>query len=884
MNALHFNDLLGLRGTSVVLMPSDASARQFRERIAIARGEHDQAFLETVTVVPLAQWLAELWDGSLPGQQVLRPIQLLAIARNIIENSDLFPQNCLNSLAIVRQFVDAFQIHAAYQLGSEREDYLFSPEYQAFYHWREAMQEALEATDALSGEQLPAMLSAVLSEGVLQLPGQLVLYPGLTISPAARELIHQCQAAGVGCYSLVDEAPRSERSCYEARHVDEECEAIAGWLVEQLAAAPGASLAVLVPELSRYHRPLERALQRQLFPQSLLADDQAQVAQELPWQFEGSESLYAYPLIRAAWDIVSLQRGELPLEQLSRVLRSRFVAAWPAQRQPRADFDRFCRDRLAVQCTLGEVLSLAGYFSGEAGVDVLTALDTHLRGQPGRQLPSAWVRSFDQLLLAAGWPNADNSDPVVADCRRGFSQAMDVFRALDRQLGEIPHREALHWLQHILTTKRFAVSRRRAPAVRIMPYEEARGLRFDGAWVAGLDDAALPRRAEPSPFLPLHLQRSAGVEGCEAGLCLVRDKQLLTELLRSADSVVCSFAREDLNGAPRVSCSLLPALAEAERPNVAPAYRWQGELRMPDQDEVRPVALAQRSQLRGGSGLFKEYAQSPFLAFLKYRLRLNEFPRPAEGLDHRLQGILVHDSLERVWQRLGGKAALDALDFAGIEAVVSQCVDAALQGSEINAQRFSESLLALEKTRVVALISHWLEYKEKPRLQDFTIDALETALDTQLMGIPLRLRIDRIDRIGDKRLVIDYKTGSIDGKALNSDSLSEPQLPIYALTASEEAPVDGVMLAQLRSPDELKVHMRSNWANSVIKKRSHDNDVDSPEKWQAELQAWEGALRDMAEGILAGNIAHDYSTQLDRSFSAYLLPLLRDASAGEAME
>ena len=221
-------------------------------------------------------------------------------------------------------------------------------------------------------------------------------------------------------------------------------------------------------------------------------------------------------------------------------------------------------------------------------------------------------------------------------------------------------------------------------------------------------------------------------------------------------------------------------MAAAEMADGELPVRCQGQLTLPQSDAVRPVAPEQRARLRGGSGLFKEYAQSPFLAFLKYRLRLKEFPRPAEGLDHRLQGILVHDSLEKVWQRLGDKAALDALDFAGIERLVAQCVDEALQGSEINPQRFGESLMQLEKTRVVALISHWLEYKEKARLQDFDVVALETAMDTQLMGIPLKLRIDRIDRIGDKRLVIDYKTGSIDGKALNSDSLTEPQLPICA--------------------------------------------------------------------------------------------------------
>ena len=69
MRHLRLEALLALPGHSVVLMPSDASARQLRDRIATQRGEHDQAFLETITVMPLGQWLAELWDASLPSQQ-----------------------------------------------------------------------------------------------------------------------------------------------------------------------------------------------------------------------------------------------------------------------------------------------------------------------------------------------------------------------------------------------------------------------------------------------------------------------------------------------------------------------------------------------------------------------------------------------------------------------------------------------------------------------------------------------------------------------------------------------------------------------------------------------------------------------------------------------
>jgi ATP-dependent helicase/nuclease subunit B len=175
-----------------------------------------------------------------------------------------------------------------------------------------------------------------------------------------------------------------------------------------------------------------------------------------------------------------------------------------------------------------------------------------------------------------------------------------------------------------------------------------------------------------------------------------------------------------------------------------------------------------------------------------------------------------------------------------------------------------------------------MDRNERPRIEDFDVLSTEQLVESELMGIPLRIRMDRVDKIGDKRLVIDYKTGTIDGRSLSVDNLTEPQLPIYVLAQKEGlGKLDGVMLAQLKSPDDLKIHMRSNWASSVVAKKPHSNDVDSPEKWQAELEAWSTALQDMAVGILAGNIEHDFSQNHRRGFNTFLLPLLRDLSIEE---
>ncbi|WP_373097443.1 PD-(D/E)XK nuclease family protein [Zhongshania sp.] len=885
MEQLELADLLTLQGRSVVLMPSDASARQCRERIAQLRGSHDQAFIETITVMPLDQWFAELWDASFPAKQVLRPIQLLALARDIIESSPYFPENCLNSMAIARQFVDAFQLHAQYRLSSDRDYYLFSQEYQAFYHWQQAMQAKLDEQQALSAQQLPSVLLPLLADGNLDLPDQLILSTELQLSPAASHFIEQCAAVlpikqlAIGGFNAT---PRFQ----SAAQLTQECEALVAWLADYLSAEgehANKLLAVLVPDIRQYQPVLQAVLQRQLYPSDLFPSAETQPRE--PWLFDGSETLLSYPLIKSAWDLISLAPKALPLEQFSRILRSRFVRGWPEARSIRARLDLRWRDRLGPETSLKSALALARKMEqAEPGVgDFLHDLAALLKTMPVAQLPSEWVRFFDQLLLSAGWPNVDDNDSVVEQCRRGFSQAMDVFRALDRQLGAVSHDSALSWLQHILSTKRFAVSRDWRCPVRIMQYDDALGLRFDAVWIMGLDDGALPRRVEPSPFLPLELQQGAGLEDSDPSLCLRRDRRLLNSLLASAPLVMISHCRESDVGSPQGPCSLLPSWQEEEARDIGNRYKVAGTVAMPAYDEVRAIDPSQRDSIRGGTGLFKEYASSPFFAFLKYRLNLREFPQAAEGLDHRVQGILVHDTMQHVWERLKSKAALDVLNSVQLETLVRDCCELALQGPEFNVARFGESLLNIEKERVIRLVCSWLEEKEKQRLQDFEVIAVEQLIETKLAGIPLRLRMDRIDNVGGKRLVIDYKTGTINGRSLNVDSLTEPQLPIYALVAASSefgstSGVDGVMLAQLKSPEDLAIHMRSNWANSVVAKRpDKENDVDSPEKWHAELDAWSTALQGMAEGILAGNIAHDYSQDYGRSFSQFLLPLLRDS-------
>ena len=109
--------------------------------------------------------------------------------------------------------------------------------------------------------------------------------------------------------------------------------------------------------MNRYHAVLNNVLQRQFYPGGLFPSNGEEVRE--PWVFESSETLLSYPLIKSAWDLISLSTRALPLEQLSRILRSRFVRGWPEHRSVRANLDIRWRERLGPETTLRNAISLA---------------------------------------------------------------------------------------------------------------------------------------------------------------------------------------------------------------------------------------------------------------------------------------------------------------------------------------------------------------------------------------------------------------------------------------------------------------------------------------------------------------------------------------------
>lgn len=901
------------------MLDNELAVRHCREYLLSLEISGGEAYLENIQVFSKEQWLVSLWDNSFPAKQVLRPVQLLALAEKVLSDSGVMPDQVLNPQRIAKRFVQAFEQAAAYDIDTEAFNSLFiGAETQAFMRWREALQARLDELQALAPAQLPNELMASLAD--LELPEQIVCSPEIQWSAAEQRFIAASSAHSEWLLWQSAEA-KLGAAMICAEHWDQECAAAADWAArhyrEQVPSRSGAAgLSQIGIALANYSddaaADVTAALQQALYPQyhmpALLEGEE--LLQE-PWLLPRAGRLYEHPLIAVALDVMRLGLGDCEADCLSRVLLSPYVSplAKPSEAEQDdtaagdtsatwilAKLDRQLREQFPAELSLKQVLAEVAVPVGDLDLEGLQRLQHAIEDLPSRQSPSAWVRSFDHMLAIIGWPNVQgaNSDiaeasnvsetvnaaePVnagtedyIAQCLRGFSQVMDVFRGLDRPLGDIGLSTAIRWLDLIVREKRFQL--RRPPArLQVLSLEDAREQLFDHLWIMDLNETALPRAPELAAFLPRDVLRAAAVPRVDAEDCLRRDRALLHTVIQGCADVVCSYARERADGLEQAASPLLSWQQAEAASSGEPPLAFQLQTERPREDSVPALTEEERQQLRGGTGLFRHMALSPFIAFCRYRLKLRDFPQRIEGLDPATQGQWLHAVLEQLWRQLGSSEGLAALNDEQLRSRVDSLCE-----QSVRSRDYSPALLAVERQRIAALVMDWLAY-ERGRSEPFTVEAVEQAEAIEIAGLPLRLRADRIDVVNGKRVVVDYKTGRIQGKKLNASELQEPQLPIYALYTERgrAGEIDGVALAQIHS-DGIAEHMRSSWTAGLAAKRSRQESVDTPEKWQAECEAWDRQIQALASAFKAGDIRHDYDAGDDAlRFDEQLLPLSREA-------
>jgi ATP-dependent helicase/DNAse subunit B len=272
----------------------------------------------------------------------------------------------------------------------------------------------------------------------------------------------------------------------------------------------------------------------------------------------------------------------------------------------------------------------------------------------------------------------------------------------------------------------------------------------------------------------------------------------------------------------------------------------------PCTDAVAPaVSGPEQKRVTGGSAILAAQAACPFQSFAAHRLGIEPLQAEVMGLSAAERGKLLHEALYLLWGEIGDSTTLHKLDTTAQAQIVRESVAEALAALPAPLRLLAgEDCLALECQRLQSLLQEWLEL-EKQR-EPFRVVAREEERTIEFAGIPLRLRIDRIDAVaGDRGLLIDYKSGRCGLGDWLGERVRDPQLPLYGVVSE----VGGICLAQVRARDCKFVGVGTmagtpGVANDLEKVLSR-YPVDAGD-WDALVDHWRTDLEQLAIEFLAG--------------------------------
>jgi RecB family exonuclease len=155
----------------------------------------------------------------------------------------------------------------------------------------------------------------------------------------------------------------------------------------------------------------------------------------------------------------------------------------------------------------------------------------------------------------------------------------------------------------------------------------------------------------------------------------------------------------------------------------------------------------------------------------------------------------LHNALYALWGALESSAALAALDEDGAQSLVVDAACSAIESVPSALRQIAgPGCLKLEQQRLQGLLLEWLAIERKR--EPFQVVAREEPLEAEIAGLPLRLRVDRVDElVGGQRLVIDYKSGKNSLGDWLGARPAQPQLPLYSIVTD----VSALAFAEVRS-------------------------------------------------------------------------------------
>lgn len=831
-------------------------ARHHLSRYSRWQWQQGHQWWETPAILPFRAWLRALHDGALAAglsrRTRLPDLLQQKLWRQCIDSDAHL--DLLDKDAATVSARSAWEMSCAWQCRNPEDDYLSHDQY-TWQRWCDSYTGTLEAQSRVDEASLADHLCEVLmqSDAVDLLPQVVILDGFLELPPQLIKFTRVLTEAGVAV-EVVQRQPQAQVQMLEYADDEQEMLCIAGQLRHELEHDSGQSLGLVVSDLQKRRSSVMRAFDRVFFP-GMSPEDIRQ--QGRPYDLSLGTPLSDTAVVASALSLIRLSLGAIQGSELSAVLLSPYLEASSSEARRREQLDRRLRDDRIRSLTLEQLQDRL--YSGSR---LQRPIEQLLKRQRFSAVTlSEWASRFSDSLSLLGWPGK-TIDSEEYQAVSAWMECLDDMQLLDD--GElVAVAAALHLIQRLAKDRIFQLDTPSTP-IQIMGRLESHGIHFDCLWVAGLDTEQWPPTGSPSPFVSIDSQKTQGVPDACASARLALAEREFRLWGAQAPLLIASHARArdgkslDVASVPVFDASEQSQSLAAERllrmqmlsPPIDPMAVLQASLTLEAIPDDHGPALPEGSQVRGGARLFEDQALCPFRAFALHRLAIRPLEETGLGLDPRQHGTLLHSALEQFWQSVGSHEALVAMSDEQrlhtlgkvIETVVEQC-------------HVPSALRALEAIRLKELLDEWLVQCEMPR-QAFEVVSLEQRQSIEHGGIVMNVMLDRIDRVGDSLVVIDYKTGTSSRINTWADKrIVNPQLPLYVLTNEE---IEGASFAQVArhqctfkgvaSDDSLLPKVKT----SVTRSRTGQATDRPLEDWNDWREHWRHALDSVAGEVRQG--------------------------------
>jgi probable DNA repair protein len=653
-------------------------------------------------------------------------------------------------------------------------------------------------------------------------------------------------------------APTTQVHFHQAPGTQAELAACAIWASRHLAANPHAHLLIVTQDATTRRGEIERTFLKMDSPHSPL------------FEFSLGVPLGQVALPKAAALLLRWLTNPIAEHELDWLLSTGYAASAQESSELQAAMREIRRrghqqPQWTLRAFLGALQQLDASLESDPAtaqwVSRMTEAQRRLADHARRpQSPVEWAELIPQLLESIRFAASNPLSSAEFQTLRRWQQAVETCGSLGFDGRRIAWLDFLSAMDRTLETTLFAPESRDAP-IQIAGPAESAGLIADAVWFLSTTEDAWPASGSTHPLLPPEIQRQSAMPHATPQLDWDLAHAITTRLLVSAPEVHFSCARQSEAVEARPSRLIVQFVGSPEP--------LSADLTAPPDPSPLTISVEDFSQIPyppgkvpGGASVLTFQSQCPFKAFATARLAAQSWEPGEAGLTTFQRGNLLHEVLHSIWAGPpdGIRSLHDLQNLGDTKSFVSNHAQQVLQEEIRSAlrERMPRRYLKLEEQRLTRLVAEWLEY-ESSRIA-FEVLETESARTKTIVGLTLKLRLDRIDRLSDDSLlVIDYKSGNVAPKSWELPRPDDVQLPLYAGFAldRENEVLGGLVFAKVRPGDQSLVGRVFDPAATLFAGLKPVSTLVKNSLTTEVLMDWREAIEKLAKDFLAGRAQVD---------------------------